>query len=169
MSLILLFIFAAQVVYVTLVTMRWIILIKGGRYLASALSVVEVVIWVYTLGLVVTRLSDYRAIAAYALGYATGCVVGSWLESKLAFGTATVQVISSQGAELASTLRQQGFGVTTWQARGRDAARTILLIYLRRRLLGRLLRLIDELEPGAVVLDLEPRSIRRGFLARRLV
>ncbi|HEX6987896.1 MAG TPA: DUF2179 domain-containing protein, partial [Bacillota bacterium] len=60
-------------------------------------------------------------------------------------------------------------GVTTWDARGRDAERTVMLVNARRRRLRELVRLIDELEPDAMVLDIEPRSIRRGFMARRIV
>ena len=162
-------IFLAQVLYVTMVTVRWMILIRGYRYVAAALSFFEILIYVYTLGIVVTQLNDASKVLVYALGFAAGALIGSWLEQWLAMGMATVQVITPRDSALAAVLREHGFGVTTWDARGRDAERAVMLISLRRRRLRELLQLVDEVEPTAVVLDLEPRSVRRGFLARRVV
>ncbi|REJ38121.1 MAG: hypothetical protein DIU84_01630 [Bacillota bacterium] len=164
----LLVIFGAQVVYVSLNTLRWMILMRGFRQAAAGLSVFEIIVWVYALGLVVQNLDDPVKILVYALGYAAGSLTGSWIEGRLALGMATVQVITHRGSDLAARLREYSFGVTTWDARGRDAERTVMLVMARRRRLRELIRLIDELEPEAVVLDLEPRSIRRGFMARRL-
>jgi|SRR5690606_4877331 len=165
---VLLLIFCAQVLYVTMNTLRWMILIRGFRYASAGLSVVELVVYVYTLGLVVQNLDDPVKVIVYALGYAAGSLAGSWLEGRLALGMATVQVITERTSDLAAQLREHGFGVTTWDARGRDADRTVMLVNARRRRLRELLRRIDELEPNAVVLDIEPRSVRRGFMSRRL-
>lgn len=164
----LLLIFCAQVLYVTMNTLRWMILMRGFRHAAAGLSIFELVVYVYTLGLVVQNLDDPLKVVVYALGYAAGSLTGSWLEGRLALGMATVQVITERTSDLAGQLRDHGFGVTTWDARGRDAERTVMLVNARRRRLRELIRLIDELEPDAVVLDFEPRSIRRGFMARRL-
>src|SRR5690625_7192562 len=46
-----LIIFSAQVVYVSMMTVRWILLLKGHRYPAAAISIIEVILWVYALGL----------------------------------------------------------------------------------------------------------------------
>ncbi|HEY8449998.1 MAG TPA: DUF5698 domain-containing protein [Bacillota bacterium] len=165
----LLLIFTAQIAYVTMVTVRWILLLKGGRYIAAGLSFFEILLYVYTLSVVVTRLNNFWSIVVYALGYAVGSLVGTWIEGKIAYGTATIQVITPAGSCLPERLRQHGFAVTTWGARGRDAERLVALVFVRRRLRPRLLQLIDEIEPNAVVLDIEPRSIRRGFLARRVL
>ena len=42
-------IFFAQVVYVTVMTVRWILLLKGNRYPAAVISIFEVIVYVYTL------------------------------------------------------------------------------------------------------------------------
>ena len=169
MWLTLLLIFVAQITYVTMVTVRWILLFKGARYIAAAVSFFEMLVYVTTLGFVVTRLTDPWSVLVYALGYAAGTLVGTWIEAKIAYGICTLQAIVPAGSPLAERLRAHGFAVTTWSAQGRDAERCVLLIFMRRRLRARALELIDEIEPSAVVLDLEPRSIRRGFLVRRVV
>ncbi|HEX6989498.1 MAG TPA: DUF5698 domain-containing protein, partial [Bacillota bacterium] len=155
MWLSLLLIYCAQIVYVSMSTVRFLILMRGFRYAAAGLSVFEIALYVYTLGTVVKELDNPYNIIVYALGFATGSLTGSWIEAKLALGMATVQVITRRTSTLAHRLREAGFGVTTWDARGRDAERTVMLVNARRRRLRELVRLIDELEPDAMVLDIE--------------
>ena len=97
----LLIIFLAQATYVSVNTVRWIILVKGRRLLASAISFFEVILWVYALGLVVSQLSDPVKVATYALGYAVGALVGSKIEERLALGYVLFQVITTRIGELA--------------------------------------------------------------------
>lgn len=161
-------IFSAQVVYVTMMTVRWILLLKGHRLPAAAISVFEVILWVYALGLVVSQLGDFTRIVFYALGFATGQLVGSRIEELLAVGHTTVQIVTNSPTRLPAVLRQNGFGVTTWTGTGRDGQREIVLVVLQRRRTGELFRLVEEHEPHAFTLLMEPRSFRGGFLTKRV-
>ena len=152
-----LIIFAAQVVYVTIMTVRWILLLKGHRYPAAGLSVFEVILWVYALGMVVSQLGDWPRLLASAFGFATGQLVGSKLEELLAVGHTTVQVVAQSPTQLPEALRQAGFGVTTWRGSGRDGDRVVIYVVLQRRRTGELFRLIEEHEPDAFTLLMEAR------------
>lgn len=163
-----LIVFAAQVVYVTIMTVRWILLLKGHRYPAAGLSVFEVILWVYALGMVVSQLGDWPRLLAYAFGFATGQLVGSKLEELLAVGHTTVQVVAQSPTQLPEALRQAGFGVTTWRGSGRDGDRVVIYVVLQRRRTGELFRLIEEHEPDAFTLLMEPRSFRGGFLTQKM-
>lgn len=161
-------IFFIQIAYVTTVTVRWILLVRGARYLAAGMSFFEILLYVYALGLVVTNLHVPANVLAYAAGYAVGCLVGSWAEAKLAVGFTLLQVITPGSSPLAGGLRESGFAVTEVVGQGRDGERRVLTICVRRRLLAQLLKRIEQLQPDAVVLELETRSVRRGFLANRI-
>lgn len=161
-------IFFAQIVFVTITTVRWIILVKGNRILAAGMSFFEVLIYVYALGLVVNNLDNPYKLVLYAFGYSMGALVGSWLEEKLAYGYAVAQVVTKEPSDLARRLRERGLGVTSWEARGRDGAREVLLVVLRRKFTPRLFQMINEVDPTAFVLVEEPRTFRGGFLAKRL-
>lgn len=161
-------VFSAQVVYVSTMTLRLMLLMRGQRYQAAAISIAEIVIWVYALSLVMQHLTNPVRLLAYALGYAAGIVVGSWLEDRLAFGYVTVQVITGTGEQLSRVLRERGFGVTSWPARGRDGERHVLTVVARRRWGKHLYHIIDSVDPQAFVLTLEPRAFRGGFLTRHL-
>ena len=161
-------IFLAQVIYVSTMTLRWILLMKGNRTAATAMSFFEVAVWVYALSLVVTNLSDPLRLVAYAGGYAAGTALGMWLEERLALGYSLVLAVVPEASTLAKQLRRCGFAVTTWAGAGRNSMRQVLLVFYRRRLTPDLKRLIDDIEPSAFVLTMEPRIARGGFLARRL-
>src|SRR5690606_18422692 len=107
-------------------------------------------------------------LLGYAVGYALGTLVGTWLEERLAFGYLTVQVITPADTGLSRALREQGFGVTSWRGSGRDGDREVLMVVARRRWGKQLYDLIDQVAPNAFVLTMEPRGFRGGFLARPL-
>ncbi len=161
-------IFFLQVTFVTLMTLRWIILFKGNRRLATFISFFEITIWVVALGLVVTDLLSPARIIAYALGHATGVALGSWLEERLAYGFSLVLLVAKDGVPLAQALRDRGFAVTQWEGAGKTARRDILLILFRRRFFKALQKTVEGIQPDAFVLALEPRIVRGGFLSRRL-
>ena len=79
-------IFAINLSYVTLNTIRFMLTIKGYRVLASLLSMVEIVIYVLGLSMVMNSLDNPLNLAAYALGYGAGIAIGIKIEDWLALG-----------------------------------------------------------------------------------
>ena len=65
-------IFLINIVYVTFFTMRMILTLKGYRYIAACVSMVEVVVYVLGLGLVLDNLNEIQNLIAYAVGYGLG-------------------------------------------------------------------------------------------------
>jgi uncharacterized protein YebE (UPF0316 family) len=161
-----LLIFCMQVVYVTITTVRWIILMKGSYKIAASISFFEIVIWVSALSLVVTRLQDPLRILVYAAGYSVGAILGGKLEEKLAYGYSVLQVITERTTGLPQLLRQEGFGVTNWSGSGLEGEREVLMVLARRKQLGDLTDLINRHDPHAFILVSEPRAFKGGFLAR---
>ena len=153
-----LFIFFARIVDVSLGTFRTLMIVRGRRAPAALLGFFEVSVYILALGKVVTRLGQPSYIIAYALGFATGNWVGSLIEERVALGFLTVQAItrlSHQG--LCENLRQAGFGVTSMHGEGRDGPREVLLISLRRRLLPRLVKMLEAHDPDVFITVLEAR------------
>src|SRR3954468_3950545 len=91
----LLIIFTINIVYVTFFTVRMILTMKGYRYVAASVSMVEVVIYVVGLGLVLDNLNQIQNLIAYAVGYGIGVIIGTKIEEKMALGYITVNVITA--------------------------------------------------------------------------
>lgn len=162
-------IFSINIVYVSFFTIRMIMTLKGYRYLAAMVSMVEVVIYIVGLGLVLDNLDQIQNLVAYAIGYGSGVIVGSKIEEKMALGYITVNVITSeQNQILPNALREQGYGVTDWAANGRDGDRQSMQILTPRKMELKLYMTIKEIDPKAFIIAYEPKSIHGGFWVKQV-
>jgi uncharacterized protein YebE (UPF0316 family) len=153
-----------NIVYVSFFTMRMILTLKGQRYLAASLSMIEVVVYVLGLDLVLNNLNEIQNLIAYALGYGIGVIVGMKIEEKLAIGYITVNVITKEyDKDLPRVLREKGYGVTNWAANGLEGDRMALQILTPRKFELKLYATIKELDPKAFIIVYEPKAIHGGF------
>ncbi|WP_161949611.1 DUF2179 domain-containing protein [Bacillus dakarensis] len=164
-----LIILVINIVYVSFFTMRMILTLKGQRYLAALLSMVEVVIYVIGLGLVLDNLDQIQNLIAYAVGYGIGVLVGMKIEEKLALGYITVNVITKEyDRDLPKALRAEGYGVTNWAAHGLEGDRMALQILTPRKYELKLYTKIKELDPKAFIIAYEPKTIYGGFWVKSI-
>lgn len=162
-------IFVINVVYVSFFTIRMILTLKGRRYIAASVSMVEIVIYIIGLGLVLDNLNEIQNIIAYALGYGVGVIVGTKIEDKLALGYITVNVISSNpDIEFTRKLREKGYGVTSWFAYGMEGDRLAMQILTPRKYELKLYETIKEIDPKAFIIAYEPKQIYGGFWVKQV-
>lgn len=153
-----------NIVYVSFFTIRMILTLKGQRYLAASISMIEVVIYVLGLGLVLENLNHIQNLIAYAVGYGIGVIVGMKIEEKLALGYITVNVITKQyDKDLPKILRNKGYGVTNWLTEGFEGSGMAMQILTPRKAELKLYETIKSLDPKAFIIAYEPRTIHGGF------
>lgn len=140
-------IFSARVADVSLGTVRTINMVQGRRGIAWVLGFVELIIWVSAISKVVENLDEPLYALSYALGFATGTVVGLSLESWIALGNQVVQVFTRKGAEIARQLRSEGFRLTSFVGEGRDGPIDMLFIEIPRRKTRDITCFVRELDP----------------------
>ena len=164
-----LIIFLINIVYVTFLTMRTILTLKGYRYVAAIVSVAEVLIYIVGLGLVLDNLNEIQNLIAYALGFGSGVIIGMKIEEKLALGYIMVSVIALEESNLTpQKLRDSGYGVTDWVANGRSGDRQAMQILTPRKYELQLYKLIKELDPKAFIISYEPKTIHGGFWVKTI-
>lgn len=161
-------IFLLQAIYVAVTTVRWIILVRGQRLLSAIISFFELILYVVALGMVVSQLHDPWRVGIYALGYATGVLIGGWAEERLAVGYTLFHIITEPQSTLPPVLREAGLGVTVWMADGREGNRMVLMAVARRRFVAQILAKIEATDPRAFVVQSEPQTFRGGFLLKYL-
>lgn len=162
-----LIIFTINIVYVTFNTVRMILTLKGYRYIAAGVSMIEVMIYVVGLGLVLENLNEIQNLIAYAAGFGSGVIIGTKIEEKMALGYITVNVITSDiDKSLPRILRESGYGVTDWTTNGLEGPRSSLQILTPRRYEILLYEKIKELDPKAFIISYEPKTIHGGFWVR---
>lgn len=159
-----LLIFGLRIVDVSAATLRLLFVVRGQKVLAWVSGFFQAIVFVVAISQVLTHLDNVLNMVGYAAGFATGTVVGMWLEERLAVGYAHVRVISPrQGPALAQALREAGFAVTEIAGRGRDGTVTVLNLSVTRRQVPEIRHLVTGLDPNAFITVEEIRPLRRGY------
>lgn len=130
-----LLIFLAEVAVLTLGTVRTMVTVLGESKAAFFLGCLEMILWIFGTSAVMLKVGDEPFLGVcYAVGFATGNVVGIVAEKKLALGNVVVRIISAwRGAEIAEAVRQAGFAITTVAGEGSDGPVTVQFVVCKRK------------------------------------
>lgn len=159
-----LLIFSLRIVDVSLYTFRLMMVVRGRKGLAWLLAFSQSSIYVLAILGVITNLDNWLNIVGYAAGFATGNIVGMWLEGKLAIGITHLRIISSRrGSLIAERLRSAGYAVTEIAGQGKDGMVTILNSGVRRREAGKVSQMIAEVDEDAFITEESVRLVWQGF------
>jgi len=162
-------IFGLRIVDVSLDTMRVLSAVRGHRWVAGGLGFFQALIWIVVVGNAIRYLDSVWHILGYAGGFGAGTLIGVAIENALAYGVATVRVVSRDGGgEIAGALRARGYGVTEFGGQGRDGPVEILNSVVQRQDLEEVMRIVDRWDPGAFVTVEEPKLLRGGSVAGRV-
>jgi uncharacterized protein YebE (UPF0316 family) len=143
------FIFVAEMVVVTISTLRTIFIARGMKYVAPILGFFEVSIWLFAIGSVMTNLTDVRCALAFAAGFTMGNFLGMLIEQHLALGSVVVSTITHQDVvPLLETLRAANYGVTCITGQGAMGPVTVVQTTVPRRELASVVRLLERFDPG---------------------
>lgn len=164
-----LLIFVSKVVEVTISTVRTILMNKGYRVLSTILSFFEILLWVFVASVVINGIQDkpLKGII-YALGFTSGIFLGSFVESKLAFGQVGLQVIIDKvdETELVEHLRSKNLAVTHYDAKGKNSDKAILLLSINRKGKEKVIQDIQNLNPKAVVFGNDISTLKGGYITQ---
>ena len=138
------FIFVARVADVSLGTLRTIAIVHGRTLMAFWLGFVESAIWLVVVSGIVQAVHEQPVLGIiYALGFATGNLVGIKVEKFIAIGHLILRTISrTNSKEIVQEMRKRGYRVTSFTGEGKSGPVTELYIVCRRRELKKLLNVI---------------------------
>ena len=160
-----LLVFCLRIFDVSFTTLRILLSVRDARWVVPVLAFFEVSIWLAAAGHAMAHLTNPIYVLGYTTGYATGTWVGLWLEQKLAFGWASLQVISRlPGGAVADHLRQRGIAVTELTGKAHVGRVDIVQAVLKRRELPAALATIERCDPDAFVMVEQPNVAQRGWL-----
>jgi uncharacterized protein YebE (UPF0316 family) len=159
-----LMIFTLRVGDMSLDTLRVLFVVRGRRPIAWVLGFFQSLLFVIAITTVLANLDNPLNIAGYAAGFATGNVLGMYIEERLAVGHIQLTIISmNRGAAVCDALRIAGFGVTEIPGRGKNGTVSVILTSVFRKDVDRLETVILETDPEAFVTREDVRPMRRGF------
>ena len=147
-------IFLLRLLDQTLGTLRTLYVNKGMPMFGAILGFVESEIWIVAISQVIQDINDPLLITGYALGFASGTIVGSYIENTIAIGDVVVRIFApkdSDSTEVAKVLREQGFGVTIINGEGMHGEVSIAWCVTPRKKLKQVLNIVSEINPDAYV------------------
>ena len=158
-------IFLARIVDVSLGTLRTISIVYGRTWMAFWLGFFEIVIWLTVISTVILKIKAVPILGLfYAFGFAAGNMVGIEIEKKLAMGNIILRVISRDHFDkMAEKIREEGYAVTTFEGKGKCGSVVELYIVCRRRDLGKILRIVNSIEPDAFYVTEQTGSVSKVF------
>lgn len=156
-NLVLIFILNAS--SVCLGTLKTLFLNKRFMHPAYLTTFLDALICGYALKMIASS-SGLAFILSFGLGRIFGVYLGSWIDNKLALGTAEVTVYKEdlyEGIKTADNLRSLGFPVTTGKGYGIEGQeRLVLNIIIKRKDLPRLQEVLNSQgKVNAVVRDVD--------------
>ncbi len=157
-------IFILRVINMSLDTMRVLLVMRGKNLFVWLLGFLETIVFVIAISSVLTNLDNPLNIIGYSAGFATGNVLGIYLEGRLAVGFVDFRIISQRrGSAIVEKLRSDGYAVTEIPARGKDGMVTIVNCSVRRKHSNLVEKLVREIDEEAFVTAEEVRPVWRGY------
>lgn len=163
-----LIIFFAKIIEVSISTIRVVFIGKGERAKGAILGFVEIMIWLVVVSSVLNNITeDPIKMLIYAAAFSLGNYLGVTIESKIAVGLASIQVVVNEksGDILADILREQGYGVTIIEGKGKnESIKNLLFIQLKRKKIPEAVKLVKQHNPEAYITVNDIKSMVGGYI-----
>lgn len=166
-----LLIFFARIIDVSIGTMRIVYIARGFKFLAPIFGFVEILVWLLAIGQIMRNLTNPLYYVAYAAGFATGNLVGMYIEEWLAVGRVIIRIITQRdSSKLVQFLRSSGYGVTTVDAEGATGNVKLIFTVVDRESVESIIPVIHKYNPRAFYSVEDVRLAREGIFppSRRL-
>ena len=136
----------------------------------SIIAFIEILLWLFITGTVLVGFqNDIIRVLVFAVAFSIGNYLGSILESKLAFGFCSIQVIvpnSIQSHELINLLREDGFAVTIVKGEGKDGERDLMILHLLRKQIPKAIEIIKSNLDNAVIIVNDVKTLHGGYIRK---
>ncbi len=159
-------IFFARCTDVTMGVFRILMVVKGRKTLAAALGFFEVMVFISVMNIIMGggKSLSFPELLAYCGGFATGNIVGSFLEGKLMNAYVMAEMIaeeSDRSAALLDKLREAGFGTTVLHGEGRSGVRLVIKVVCSRKQLPHISAIADEF--GSFLYTADIKGVSGGY------
>ncbi len=160
-----------KIIEISIQSVKTVCMVKGHRALAACLAFIECMTWGLVVSSVITSLnSNWYWLIAYCFGYASGIYIGSFIESKIALGTSSLQIMvpDSHIKAVETYLKDKNQGFTIINGHGSKDYMSVVIIVLPRKEVKNVIKEINEIaENKAFVITSEVSNFVGGYGVRK--
>jgi uncharacterized protein YebE (UPF0316 family) len=164
------FIFFGKILEVTVATVRVVLINRGEKKIGSIIAFFEILLWLLITGTVLVGFQeDMIRVVVFALAFAIGNYLGSWLEGKLAVGYCSIQIIvtDSIGTQtLIDELRNNNYAVTMIKGQGKDGERDLLILHLLRKRIPTAIEIVKSHLDNAFIIINDVKKLHGGYIKK---
>lgn len=165
-----LLIFILRVMDMSLDTLRLLFVMRGRKFIASAIGATQAAVFIIAVAGVLTRPLNLFTIAGYALGFGVGIFLGMLVEERLAIGYMMFRVYApSHGRAISDALRVAGHASTEFIGQGREGQITVINCAVKRKEVDAVRAIILRVDPDAFITLDEVRPLQRGYFRGALL
>lgn len=161
-------IFLSRIIDQSIGILRIIFATKGFKFPAFLAGFFESLIWLMAISQIMNHLDNVYCYLAFAGGFATGNVVGIYLEQKLSMGYLMVRVVFQRDSESAiELLRQANFRLTIGDAMGMEQPVKMVFSAIMRNRLKEFLSILNENNPNAFYTIEDVKMVKHGYTLKK--
>ena len=148
--------------------LRIIFATKGLKIPAFVAGFLESLVWLIAISQIMNHLDNIFCYLAFAGGFASGNVVGIYLENRISMGFLIVRVIFQKDSDKTiELLREANFRLTTIDAMGMEQAVKMVFSTIMRSRLKEFLNILEKNNPNAFYTIEDVRKVKEGFSLKR--
>jgi len=157
-------IFFARIVDVSIGTVRTVIMVRGKILVAASLAFIEVMIWfMVAREALMTDINSIFIPVSYALGYATGTSIGTYISKNFLKCIRGVEIITKNNQlELIKAIKANGYAVSVMDLKGNKNG--FLLCEVSNKKEKKLINLVKKYDPNAFIIVNETKYVQNGFI-----
>ncbi len=158
-------IFFSRIIDVSMGTIRVRMIVQRKRFLAATIGFFEVLIFITIVSKVIQNIGNISNLIAYALGFATGNLVGITISERMSKPILNVNILSrDKWQEIEEALREAGFGVTRLPAFGREGMASLLNVVISAGSMPRLKEIVYSIDPKAFMFAQPVEALKGGYV-----
>lgn len=148
--------------------LRIIFATKGLKLPAFLAGFFESMVWLIAISQIMNHLDNVFCYLAFAGGFATGNVVGIYLEQKLSMGFLMVRVIFQKDSDKTiALLREANFRLTITDAMGMEQPVKMVFSTILRSKLKEFLSILEKNNPNAFFTIEDVKMVKEGYSLKR--
>lgn len=149
-----------RMIDVSLGTIKLKAVMRGNKAVAFVIAFLEVIIYTLAASQAFKYVNSPIVLVMYALGYASGSFIGITIDEKMSKGILFMMVITKDdNLELANSLRNNGYGVTSSKGYGMNGEKTQLTIVVENNKLKTLTELVQNYDKDAYIVNLDVKNV----------
>lgn len=155
-------IFFARMIDVSLNTVRTMMIVKGNKIGASIIAFFEILVWYYAVRASLNNTESTILIAlSYALGYATGTLIGTYINDLFVTGIYSVTIISEIFSKKdLLKLRKNGYNANIISI---DDKSSMINLNINKKVYKKFLKIIKEIDKNCLITLSDAKIAYNGF------